>query len=279
MSATAHQAVEPYTSQWWCVSPSFASSPWMRGAPRRTFSWLIRRMSARISAAMAGRPGRCRPCHHCRWYRHPCRRQHRTVSGCTIVRASGQRDHRVESMIQPTFESSFGITLNFDGAWHRLKVHRPGAGVRGVDERSASCPADALALPTAAGPPRWGACGGTPCGPWGGGWAPGDRAAFPRVLPSFGAPAARPADTPAGRSGTHRAAPPSGWAFPARAAPRPPGSWPRCSATRPPAVRCRRAAARYLRAAGPPTPGSPAPTAARAAPAGGALRSPPGSAT
>jgi hypothetical protein len=73
-------------------TPSFASSPWMRGAPHRTFSWLIRRMSARISAAMAGRPGRFRPRHHRRWCRPPCRHQRRTVSGGTILRASCQRD-------------------------------------------------------------------------------------------------------------------------------------------------------------------------------------------
>jgi hypothetical protein len=63
----------------------------------RTFSWLIWRMSARISAAMAGRPGRFRPHHHPRWCCHPCRRQRRTVSGCTIVRASCQRDHAVDN--------------------------------------------------------------------------------------------------------------------------------------------------------------------------------------
>jgi hypothetical protein len=41
-------------------TPSFASSPWRRGAPQSLFSWLMRRISVRVSAASAGRPGRCR---------------------------------------------------------------------------------------------------------------------------------------------------------------------------------------------------------------------------
>jgi P-type Cu+ transporter len=52
--------------------------------------------------------------------------------------------------LEPTFESSLCITPNFDAVLHRSRVHSPGDGGRGVDARSASLPADALALSPAA---------------------------------------------------------------------------------------------------------------------------------
>ena len=39
------------------LMPSMASSPWIRGAPQSAFSWLRRRIIARVSAVIAGRPG------------------------------------------------------------------------------------------------------------------------------------------------------------------------------------------------------------------------------
>ncbi|MCA6113193.1 hypothetical protein [Bradyrhizobium cenepequi] len=37
-------------------NPSLSSSPWMRGAPQSGFSMLIRRISARNSVSICGRP-------------------------------------------------------------------------------------------------------------------------------------------------------------------------------------------------------------------------------
>jgi hypothetical protein len=82
------------------VMPSFASPPCIRRAPQRTCSRLICRISARVSAAMAGRPGRFRSHGRLRSCHNPCRRQRRPVAVCVISRASGHRDHNVESMIQ-----------------------------------------------------------------------------------------------------------------------------------------------------------------------------------
>ena len=41
-------------------NPSLSSSPWMRGAPQSGFSTLIRRINARISVSICGRPPRGR---------------------------------------------------------------------------------------------------------------------------------------------------------------------------------------------------------------------------
>src|ERR1700739_803627 len=41
-------------------NPSLSSSPWMRGAPQSGFSMLIRRISARSSVSICGRPARRR---------------------------------------------------------------------------------------------------------------------------------------------------------------------------------------------------------------------------
>jgi hypothetical protein len=38
-------------------NPSFSSSPWIRGAPHRVFSLLIRRISSRSSGLSLGLPG------------------------------------------------------------------------------------------------------------------------------------------------------------------------------------------------------------------------------
>src|SRR5450631_1324870 len=42
------------------LNPSLSSSPWMRGAPQSGFSKLIRRINARISVSICGRPPRGR---------------------------------------------------------------------------------------------------------------------------------------------------------------------------------------------------------------------------
>jgi hypothetical protein len=78
------------------LMPSMASSPWRRGAPQRLFSRLSRRISARISGAMAGRPGRFRPCSPRTSWRNPGRRQRWTVSACTIKGFGPSRPHHGE---------------------------------------------------------------------------------------------------------------------------------------------------------------------------------------
>jgi hypothetical protein len=81
-------------------TPSFANSPWRCGAPHRPFSWLIRRISACVSAARTGRPGRVPPRHPRRERHTPCRRQRRTVSACTMCTASGHRTHTADNRTQ-----------------------------------------------------------------------------------------------------------------------------------------------------------------------------------
>ena len=44
------------TLDWATSNPSLRSSPWMRGAPQSGFSMLIRRISARRSVSICGRP-------------------------------------------------------------------------------------------------------------------------------------------------------------------------------------------------------------------------------
>jgi hypothetical protein len=66
--------------------PSLSNSPWMRGAPQSGFSMLIRRISARRSVSICGRP----PCERDfqRQYRRKPTRCHRSkVSGRIIVMA------------------------------------------------------------------------------------------------------------------------------------------------------------------------------------------------
>src|SRR5882762_7843454 len=74
------------TLDWATSKPSLSSSPWMRGAPHSGLSALIRRISARRSASICGRPPRKRDFQ--RQYRRKPARCHRTrVSGRTIVMA------------------------------------------------------------------------------------------------------------------------------------------------------------------------------------------------
>ena len=66
-------------------NPSLSSSPWMRGAPQSGCSMIIRRISARRSVSIWGRPPTERDFQ--RQYRRNPARCHRTsVSGWTIVR-------------------------------------------------------------------------------------------------------------------------------------------------------------------------------------------------
>src|SRR5258707_3124910 len=62
------------TVAWLILMPSLSSSPWMRGAPHNGLALLIRRIKARISVSVLGRPGRRdrqRPCRpkplRCHW--------------------------------------------------------------------------------------------------------------------------------------------------------------------------------------------------------------------
>src|SRR6266516_4223561 len=64
--------------------PSLSSSPWMRGAPHSGLSTLIRRINARRSASICGRPRRERD-FQCQYRRKPARCQRTRVSGRMIV--------------------------------------------------------------------------------------------------------------------------------------------------------------------------------------------------
>jgi len=46
------------TVAWLILMPSLSNSPWMRGAPHNGLALLIRRIKARISVPIFGRPGR-----------------------------------------------------------------------------------------------------------------------------------------------------------------------------------------------------------------------------
>src|SRR6266702_8896062 len=74
------------TLDWATSKPSLSSSPWMRGAPHNGFSALIRRINARRSAAIFGRPPR-EPDFQRQYRRKPARCQRTRVSGRMIVTA------------------------------------------------------------------------------------------------------------------------------------------------------------------------------------------------
>src|SRR5215472_4421675 len=83
------------------TNPSFSSSPWIRGAPHKKFSWLIRTISARTSPLILGRPPRQR--------RHepdpqiaqkPRRRQRKTVPGWAMIRPRCQFAHQRDKNTQ-----------------------------------------------------------------------------------------------------------------------------------------------------------------------------------
>jgi len=76
-------------------NPSFSSSPWIRGAPHKKFSLLIRTISARTSLLILGRPPRQRPYEPDTQIAHkPRRRQRKTVAGCTMNRLRCQLAHQ-----------------------------------------------------------------------------------------------------------------------------------------------------------------------------------------
>jgi len=52
------QGIQRPTVAWLILMPSLSSSPWMRGAPHNGLALLIRRIKARISVPILGRPGR-----------------------------------------------------------------------------------------------------------------------------------------------------------------------------------------------------------------------------
>src|SRR5215471_16891586 len=75
-------------------NPSFSSSPWIRGAPHKKFSWLIRTISARTSLLILGRPPRQRPHEPGAQIAHkPRRRQRKTVAGWMMIRLRCQLAH------------------------------------------------------------------------------------------------------------------------------------------------------------------------------------------
>jgi hypothetical protein len=74
------------TVAWLILMPSLSSSPWMRGAPHNGLALLMRRIKARISVPILGRPGRRdrQP----QWRRKPLRCHWTTVAGLTNIIAS-----------------------------------------------------------------------------------------------------------------------------------------------------------------------------------------------
>jgi hypothetical protein len=74
------------TVAWLILMPSLSSSPWMRGAPHNGLTLLIRRIKARISVPVLGRPGRRDRQRQCR--RKPLRCHWTTVAGLTNIIAS-----------------------------------------------------------------------------------------------------------------------------------------------------------------------------------------------
>src|SRR6516164_4882697 len=83
------------------TNPNFISSPWIRGAPHKKFSWLIRTISARTSRLILVRPPRQR--------RHepdpqiaqkPRRRQRKMVAGWTMIRPRCQFAHQRDKNTQ-----------------------------------------------------------------------------------------------------------------------------------------------------------------------------------
>jgi hypothetical protein len=68
------------------AKPSLSNSPWMRGAPQSIFSMLIRRISARRSAVIFGRPPRERDFQR-QYRRKPDRCQRTRVSGRIVPRS------------------------------------------------------------------------------------------------------------------------------------------------------------------------------------------------
>ena len=74
------------TVAWLILMPSLSSSPWMRGAPHNGLALLIRRIKARISVPILGRPGRRD--RHRQKSRKPLRCHWITVVGLTKTIAS-----------------------------------------------------------------------------------------------------------------------------------------------------------------------------------------------
>jgi hypothetical protein len=78
-----------------------SSSPWIRGAPHRKFSRLIRTIRSRTSQPILGRPPR-----HWAWAPNPQsghkprRRQRKTVAGWTITRPRCQFAHHRDNKTQ-----------------------------------------------------------------------------------------------------------------------------------------------------------------------------------
>jgi hypothetical protein len=87
------------TLDWLISSPSFNSSPWMRGAPQSGFAAARVRISARTSPATVGRPVRRRLFQR-QNSRKPCRCHAMTVSGLTMMIAARHSVHARDSQVQ-----------------------------------------------------------------------------------------------------------------------------------------------------------------------------------
>src|SRR6478672_8213034 len=82
------------TAAWLISMPSLSSSPWIRGAPHRTLSRLMRLIRFLMSDGTEGRPGPRGRDFQDQNARKPSRCHRTTVSSLTITTASRQRDQR-----------------------------------------------------------------------------------------------------------------------------------------------------------------------------------------
>src|SRR5262252_4494277 len=76
-----------------------ANSPWIFGAPQPVFSCAKRRINARSSGVILGRPARGRDFQR-QYRRKPARCQPPTGSGLTMTSASRQRDQNVRKTVK-----------------------------------------------------------------------------------------------------------------------------------------------------------------------------------
>jgi hypothetical protein len=99
------------------VTPSFSSSPWIRGAPHRGLARLIRRIRSRSSGLIIGRPDR-RRLFHAQLRRNAWRCQPTTVSGRTRCSDCRQLVHNLDSSTQ----KSRSISVSRGRGWRAFQT-------------------------------------------------------------------------------------------------------------------------------------------------------------
>ena len=123
------------------VMPSFSNSPWILGAPQRRFSFVMRRMRARMSASMRGLPGR-RPERRRQHPQTPSRRHRATVAGWTSTRASLHRGQNCCKKIQSKRSAGRkrrSVRARTPSWWRRARISkRTSKRVNKVDRNAAT---------------------------------------------------------------------------------------------------------------------------------------------